>query len=63
MKCDYPKEVAKFQKSMDIRINVGSGNGSNLRKDTRVNIDSKIEFESQSCGLGSHSFSSSISSK
>ena len=59
MKCDYPKE-GSILKSMDTRINVGIENGSNLGKDTGVNIDSKIGIESQSCGSGSHSYSSSI---
>ena len=45
---------------MDTGINVGSENGSNLGKDTGVNIDSKIRIESQSCGSGLHSCSSSI---
>jgi len=37
---------------MDTGINVGSKNGSNLDKDTRVNIGSKIEIKSQSCDRG-----------
>ena len=37
-----------ISRSMGIEINVGSGIGSKLGKDTRVNIDSKIETESQS---------------
>ena len=40
---------------MDTGINVGSGNGSNLGKDTGVNIDSKIGTESQGWRLGSYS--------
>ena len=48
---------------MDTGINVGLGNGSNLGKDVGVNIDSKIGIELQSCGSGSHSYSSSISLK
>ena len=48
---------------MDTRINVGSRNRSKLGKDAGVNIDKKIWIESQSCGLGSHSYSSSISLK
>jgi len=51
-----------ISKSMDTGFNVGLRNGSNLSKDTEINIDSKIEIESQSCGSGSHTFSSSISS-
>jgi len=46
-----------ISKSMGTRINVGLKNGSKLDKDTEVNIDSK---KSQSCGSGSHSYSSSI---
>jgi len=52
-----------ISKSMDTGINVGSKNGSNLDKDTGINIDSKIKTESQSCGSGSHSCLSSISLK
>ena len=48
MKCDYPKEVIQFQKSMDTGINVGSKNGSNLGKNIEINIDLKIGIESQS---------------
>ena len=40
---------------MNTGINVGSGDESKLGKDVRVNIDSKIGIESQSCGSGSHS--------
>ena len=50
-------------KSIDTEINLSLENESDLGKDTRVNIDSKIGVESQSCGSGSHSYSSSISLK
>jgi len=57
------KRGGSISKSIDTRINVGSRNGSNLGKDAGVNIDSKIGIESQSCGSGTHSYSSSISLK
>ena len=37
---------------MSTGINVGSGNWSKLGKNTGVNIDSKMETESQSWGIG-----------
>jgi len=40
---------------MGTGINVGSEIGSKSGKDTGLNIDSKIEIESQSWGSGSHS--------
>jgi len=52
-----------ISRSMDMRINVGSRNWSKLGKNTGVNIDSKMETESQSWGSGSHSWLSSISLK
>jgi len=42
-------------------INVSSGNWSKLGNDNGINIDSKIETESQDWESGSHSHSSSIS--
>ena len=42
-------------RSMGIRINIDSGIGSKLGKDTGVNINSKIETELQSWGSDSHS--------
>ena len=54
------KISSSISKSIGMRINVGSGNGFKLCKETRVNIDSKIEIESQSCESGSHSYSSLI---
>ena len=52
-----------MSRSMGTEINVGSKNWSKLGKNTGVNIDSKMETESQSCGLDSHSQSTSISLK
>ena len=57
------KRGGSISKSMDTRINVGLGNGSNFGNDSGVNVDSKIGIESQSYGSGSHSYSSSISLK
>ena len=42
-------------RSMDTKINVGSGNESKSVKDIRLNIESKIGTESQGWGSGSHS--------
>ena len=49
MKCDS-KRNGLISKSMDTRINVGSGNGSNLGKDVGVNIDSKRELNHKVIG-------------
>ena len=46
---------------MDAGINIGSENGSNLGKDTEINIDSRMETESQGWRSGSYSNLSSIS--
>ena len=54
------KISSSVSRSMCIGINVGSGIGSKSGKDTRININSKIEIEWQSWGSGSHSQSSSI---
>ena len=48
---------------MDMGISFGLRIVSKSGKDIRVNIDSKIETESQSWGSESHSCSSSISLK
>ena len=40
---------------MGTGINISSKNWSKLSKNTGVNIDSKIETESQNWGSGSHS--------
>ena len=40
---------------MGTRINIGSENWPKLGKNTGVDIDSKMETESQSWGSGSHS--------
>ena len=45
---------------MDRRITVGSRNASKLVKDIGINIDLKMEIESQVWGSGSYSESSSI---
>ena len=41
-----------ISRSIGTGINVGSRNWSKLGKDTRINIDSKMETESQDWGSG-----------
>ena len=56
--------LSKFGDSISrsmTEINVGSENWSKLGNDTRINIDSKMETESQNWESGSNSHSSSIS--
>ena len=56
-----PKFGDLISKFMGTRINIDSRNWFKLGNDTRVNIDSKKETESQGWGSGSYSHSSSIS--
>ena len=49
-----------YSRFIGMGVNVGSGMLSKLGKDTRVNIDSKIKTESQSCESVSHACSNSI---
>ena len=55
--------VSTSSRSMGTAINVGSENWYKLGNDTGINIDSKMETESQGWGSGSHSSSISLNEK